>query len=182
MEFIVSTLFSETGLVALLYLVLSGLYLVILPALVYFYLKSRWYVVSSVERLFMYFLVFFFFPGMLLLSPVLNFRIDAIALISAFFVSGLVVYFLLQVSGLDPQKAGIWSQAFLVGVLILWLFTYIFRVLTNDMTYHKQIKDYEEAVIQKRWESMTPEEQAKLQAEVEQEKLATQQPEAKPES
>jgi NAD(P)H-quinone oxidoreductase subunit L len=73
MEFIVSTLFSETGLVALLYLVLSGLYLVILPALVYFYLKS-WYVVSSVERLFMYFLVFFFFPGMLLLSPVLNFR------------------------------------------------------------------------------------------------------------
>ena len=74
MEFIVSTLFSETGLVALLYLVLSGLYLVILPALVYFYLKSRWYVVSSVERLFMYFLVFFFFPGMLLLSPFLNFR------------------------------------------------------------------------------------------------------------
>ncbi len=74
MESIVSTLLSETGLVALLYLVLSGLYLLILPALVYFYLKSRWYVVSSVERLFMYFLVFFFFPGMLLLSPVLNFR------------------------------------------------------------------------------------------------------------
>jgi NAD(P)H-quinone oxidoreductase subunit L len=74
MEFIVSTLLSETGLIALLYLVLSGLYLLVLPALVYFYLKSRWYVVSSVERLFMYFLVFFFFPGMLLLSPVLNFR------------------------------------------------------------------------------------------------------------
>lgn len=74
MESIVSTLLSETGLIALLYLVLSGLYLLVLPALVYFYLKSRWYVVSSVERLFMYFLVFFFFPGMLLLSPVLNFR------------------------------------------------------------------------------------------------------------
>jgi NAD(P)H-quinone oxidoreductase subunit L len=74
MESIVSTLLSETGLVALLYLVLSGLYLLVLPALVYFYLKSRWYVVSSVERLFMYFLVFFFFPGMLLLSPILNFR------------------------------------------------------------------------------------------------------------
>ena len=74
MESIVSTLLSETGLVALLYLVLSGLYLLVLPALVYFYLKSRWYVVSSIERLFMYFLVFFFFPGMLLLSPILNFR------------------------------------------------------------------------------------------------------------
>ncbi len=74
MDFLLSTLLSETGLVALLYLALSGLYLLVLPALVYFYLKSRWYVVSSVERLFMYFLVFFFFPGMLLLSPVLNFR------------------------------------------------------------------------------------------------------------
>jgi len=97
-------------------------------------------------------------------------RIDAIALITAFFVSGLVVYLLLQVSGLDAQKAGIWSQAFLVGVLILWLFTYIFRVLTNDMTYHKQIKDYEESMIQKRWESLSPEEREKLQAEVEQER------------
>ena len=109
-------------------------------------------------------------------------RIDAIALITAFFLSGLVVYLLLQVSGLDPQKAGIWSQAFLVGVLILWLFSYIFRVLTNDMTYHKQIKDYEEAIIQKRWESMTPEEQAKIQAEDEQEKLASTQADVKPES
>jgi NAD(P)H-quinone oxidoreductase subunit L len=31
-------------------------------------------VASSIERLMMYFLVFFFFPGMLLLSPFLNFR------------------------------------------------------------------------------------------------------------
>lgn len=65
---------SDTGLLALLYLVLSGLYLLILPAIVYFYLNSRWYVASSVERLIMYFLVFFSFPGMLLLSPILNFR------------------------------------------------------------------------------------------------------------
>ena len=45
-----------------------------------------------------------------------------------------------------------------------------------------KIKDYEEAIIQKRWESMTTEEQAKLQAEVEEEKLATRQPEVNPES
>jgi hypothetical protein len=31
-------------------------------------------------------------------------RIDAIALISAFFISGLVVYLLLKVSGLDANK------------------------------------------------------------------------------
>lgn len=65
---------DETILVALLYLILSVLYLLIVPGAVYFYLNSRWYVASSFERSFMYFLVFFFFPGMLLLSPILNFR------------------------------------------------------------------------------------------------------------
>ncbi|MBR8828146.1 MAG: NAD(P)H-quinone oxidoreductase subunit L [Gomphosphaeria aponina SAG 52.96 = DSM 107014] len=65
---------QDTILVALLYLVLSGLYLLVMPGLLYFYLKTRWYVVSSFERGFMYFLVFFFFPGLLLLSPFLNFR------------------------------------------------------------------------------------------------------------
>lgn len=60
--------------IALVYLALAGAYLVVVPLGVFFYLKSRWYVVSSIERGFMYFLVFFFFPGILLLSPFLNFR------------------------------------------------------------------------------------------------------------
>ncbi|MEM8779201.1 MAG: NAD(P)H-quinone oxidoreductase subunit L [Cyanobacteria bacterium P01_G01_bin.49] len=70
-----TTLLSEdTLLVSLIYLSLSALYLLAIPGLIYFYLKSRWYVASSFERSFMYFLMFFFFPGMLLLSPFLNFR------------------------------------------------------------------------------------------------------------
>lgn len=64
----------ETIITAALYLSLSGLYLLVIPGGVYFYLNKRWYVASSVERGFMYFLVFFSFPGMLLLSPFLNFR------------------------------------------------------------------------------------------------------------
>ncbi len=60
--------------VALLYLVLAGAYLLVVPAAVLLYLKLRWYVASSVERAFMYFLVFLFFPGLLLLSPVVNYR------------------------------------------------------------------------------------------------------------
>lgn len=64
----------ETMLVALLYLVLSGVYLLVVPGALYLYLQKRWYVASSFERGFMYFLVFFFFPGLLLLSPFLNFR------------------------------------------------------------------------------------------------------------
>ncbi|GAB4545542.1 MAG: photosynthetic/respiratory NAD(P)H-quinone oxidoreductase subunit L [Pleurocapsa sp.] len=67
-------LLTETNLIALLYLVLSGTYLLVLPALVYLYLKNRWYVASSIERLIMYLFVFLSFPGMLLLSPFLNFR------------------------------------------------------------------------------------------------------------
>ena len=60
--------------VALLYLILSGTYLLVIPGALYLYLKQRWYVASSIERVFMYFLVFFFFPGLLLMSPFLNFR------------------------------------------------------------------------------------------------------------
>ncbi|MBE9129424.1 MULTISPECIES: NAD(P)H-quinone oxidoreductase subunit L [unclassified Coleofasciculus] len=61
--------------VALLYLALGGLYLLVIPLAIYFYLQKRWYIASSVERLVLYFLVFFFFPGLLLFSPFLNFRL-----------------------------------------------------------------------------------------------------------
>jgi NAD(P)H-quinone oxidoreductase subunit L len=64
----------EILLVTLLYLSLSGLYLLIVPAFIYFYLNSRWYVANPLERWFMYFLMFMFFPGILLMSPFLNFR------------------------------------------------------------------------------------------------------------
>lgn len=59
---------------AILILAAAGAYLVVIPFATYFYLQKRWYIASSFERAFMYFLVFFFFPGLLLLSPFLNFR------------------------------------------------------------------------------------------------------------
>ncbi|MEI6379931.1 MAG: NAD(P)H-quinone oxidoreductase subunit L [Cyanobacteriota bacterium ELA615] len=65
---------SELILIALAYLVLGGLYLLVLPAALYFYLNKRWYVAGSIERTFMYGLVFLFFPGLLLLAPFLNLR------------------------------------------------------------------------------------------------------------
>ena len=71
---LISTLEIDTLITALLYLVLSATYLLVLPAIIYFYLKTRWYVAGSVERLLIYFMVFLCFPGMLLLSPILNFR------------------------------------------------------------------------------------------------------------
>lgn len=61
-------------LIPLLYLVLAGAYFLVLPAITIVYLKQRWYTARSIERLLMYFVVFLAFPGLLLLSPVLNFR------------------------------------------------------------------------------------------------------------
>lgn len=97
-------------------------------------------------------------------------RIDAIGIAIGVFAAGGIIYIVLQIAGLDSQKAGIWSQAVLVGGLIGWLLTYLFRVGTKNMAYNQQLKDYKEAVLQKRLEEMTPEELAKLQEEVEQEK------------
>lgn len=65
---------TEATIVPLTYLILAGSYLLVIPVLVLTYMKFRWYSVSSFERGFMYFLVFLFFPGLLLLSPFVNFR------------------------------------------------------------------------------------------------------------
>jgi len=99
-------------------------------------------------------------------------RIDAIAITLGVFIAGGVAYLLLRGFGLSSQNAGVWSQVLLIAGLIGWVSTYIFRVFTQDMTYNKQLRDYEEAVIQKRLEEMTPEELEKLQKEVEAEKAA----------
>ena len=96
-------------------------------------------------------------------------RIDAIGITIGVFAAGGIIYVVLQIAGLDNLQAGIWSQALLVGGLVGWLLTYLFRVGTKNMTYNQQVKDYKEAVLQKRLEAMTPEELAKLQAEIEEE-------------
>lgn len=97
-------------------------------------------------------------------------RIDIIYVGLGIFLAGGLVFLLLELVGLDSQQAGIWSQAVLVFGLIGWLLTYLFRAGTKQMTYNQQLKDYEEAVLQKRLEEMTPEELEKLQAEIEEEK------------
>ena len=97
-------------------------------------------------------------------------RIDVIGISLGFFVAGGLAYLVLQFAGLDSMNAGIWSQLFLVAGLIGWLVTYLFRALTQNMTYSEQLKEYKDAVLQKQLDALTPEELAKLQAEIEQEK------------
>jgi len=94
-------------------------------------------------------------------------RLDAIGIGIGLFAAGGLLYALFQVAGLDATNAGIWTQALLVGGLVGWLLTYVFRALTGSMTYHQQRQEYEEAALQKRLDEMTPEELAQLQAELE---------------
>jgi NAD(P)H-quinone oxidoreductase subunit L len=62
------------GLALIVYAAVAGTYLVVVPFMLMFYFKARWYETGSIERAFMCFMVFFFFPGLLLFSPFLNFR------------------------------------------------------------------------------------------------------------
>lgn len=93
-------------------------------------------------------------------------RIDALSIVFGVFVAGGLVYFLLQGVGFSSQQAGIWSQFLLVLGLLGWLFTYVFRAVTNNLTYHEQRRLYEDEFVTKKLEQMTPEELAELQAKI----------------
>ncbi|WP_309738789.1 MULTISPECIES: DUF3007 family protein [unclassified Chamaesiphon] len=97
-------------------------------------------------------------------------RIDVIIIGIVVFAIGGAGYLGLKLAGVDNINAGIWSQLVLVVIILGWSFSYVFRVATKSMTYTQQLKDYEEAVLQKRLDELTPEELAKIQAEIERER------------
>lgn len=70
--------------------------------------------------------------------------------------------------GLDEDEVGRWVGALFTLILsLVWASTYIFRVATKDMTYAKQLKDYEDAVIAKRLEELDEDEVQALVEEIE---------------
>jgi membrane protein implicated in regulation of membrane protease activity len=96
-------------------------------------------------------------------------RIDVIGIGIGIFVAGGLLYVVLQQVGMDSFTAGLWTQAIAMLGLLGWLATYAYRAVTQRMTYNQQLKDYEDAVLQKRLETLAPNDLAKLQAELEQE-------------
>lgn len=93
-------------------------------------------------------------------------RIDALAIGFGVFITGGAAYLVLQQVGLDSASAGIWSQVLLISGLIGWVATYLFRFATSNMTYHQQLRDYTQSVIEKRWETMSSEERDRLLADL----------------
>ena len=67
---------TETLLVLAAYALLGGLYLVVVPLALFFWMNKRWHRMGKVERLGVYGMVFLFFPGMIVFAPFLNFRLQ----------------------------------------------------------------------------------------------------------
>lgn len=86
-------------------------------------------------------------------------------------VVGVGLKYGLEFVGVDPLKAGNVVQLVMVlGLIVGWISTYVFRVSTKEMTYAKQLRDYESKVIQKRLEELPEAELESLLAQVEEEK------------
>jgi NAD(P)H-quinone oxidoreductase subunit L len=76
LQSLVSSIPQDTLLVILAYVLLGGLYLVVVPLALFFWMNSRWTRMGKVERLGVYGLVFLFFPGMVVFAPFLNLRLS----------------------------------------------------------------------------------------------------------
>lgn len=77
----------------------------------------------------------------------------------------------LEFFGVDPLQAGNVVQLVLVlGLIVGWISTYMFRVGNKDMTYAQQLRDYENKVMEKRLEGLTEAELEALLEQVEEEK------------
>jgi hypothetical protein len=97
-------------------------------------------------------------------------RLDAIGISIGVFALGGVGYLALQWAGVDSMDAGVWSQLILIAVVLVWTFSYVFRVGTKQMTYSQQRKEYEDAVFKQQLDKLSPAELEQLQSEIEAEK------------
>ena len=91
----------------------------------------------------------------------------------AVFAIGGLGYWLFQAAGLEGFSAGIAAQALLVAIVLVWTGSYLFRVVSGNMTYMEQRRRYRSAYdaateeeLQKRFEALSPEEQEQLLREI----------------
>ena len=81
--------------------------------------------------------------------------------------AGFALYYGLQGAGVDPIWAGnIVQLTFVLGLTVAWVGSYVSRVMNKDMTYVKQLKDYEDAVMAKRLEELPEAELEKMMEEI----------------
>lgn len=92
-------------------------------------------------------------------------RKDVLLIGGGLLTAGFGSYYGMLAAGVDMVVAGnIELLVFVLGLTLAWTGSYVFRVAKKDMTYVKQLKDYEEAVMAKRLEEMP---EAELEAMME---------------
>jgi hypothetical protein len=91
----------------------------------------------------------------------------------AVFAIGGLGYWGFQAAGFEGFSAGIAAQAVLVLIVLGWTGSYLFRVVTGNMTYMQQRRRYRDAYdsateeeLQRRFEALPPAEQEKLLREL----------------
>ena len=68
---------------------------------------------------------------------------------------GILMYNALQQFGMSSANAGnIVQITFVFGLTLVWVASYLFRVKNKEMTYVKQLKSYEQQVMEKRLEEI----------------------------
>ena len=87
-------------------------------------------------------------------------------------ILGIVVPFVAYGYMTGPMNVDIVTAGNVILVLYVgaatvgWTASYVFRVANKDMTYAKQLKDYEQAVIQKRFDELSGDEVDALMGEI----------------
>jgi len=92
---------------------------------------------------------------------------------AAVFAVGGLGYWAFQAAGFEGFSAGIAAQALLVAIVLVWTGSYLFRVVTGNMTYMQQRRRYRSTYdaatddeLQKRFDALSPDEQEKLLREL----------------
>ncbi|GJP51523.1 hypothetical protein CLOM_g10688 [Closterium sp. NIES-68] len=98
-------------------------------------------------------------------------RLDVILIGVGITAAGFALKYGLEFAGFDSFQSGSVVQLVLVlGLCLVWAASYVWRVGNKEMTYVKQLKDYEDAVMKKRLEAMPETELEAMLAQVEEEK------------
>ena len=92
---------------------------------------------------------------------------------AAVFAIGGLGYWAFQAAGFEGFSAGIAAQALLVAIVLVWTGSYLFRVVSGNMTYMEQRRRYRSTYdaatddeLQKRFDALSPDEQEKLLREL----------------
>ncbi|MEM9567505.1 MAG: NAD(P)H-quinone oxidoreductase subunit L [Cyanobacteria bacterium P01_E01_bin.34] len=73
-ELALSDLGTDTLMLIGTYLGLAGAYLLVIPFIVANFVDKRWTTSGGFEKILLFFAVFFFFPGIILVAPFINYR------------------------------------------------------------------------------------------------------------